>query len=95
MTDLPSHLRLCGAALLMLCLLHFVFPKRFRWREELALLSALNRQIFYVHTFFVGLVLVMMGVPLLIEPEIWLERSRIGWWTAAGFTLFWALRLFI
>lgn len=42
MTDLPSHLRLCGAALVMLCMLHFFFPRRFRWREELALLSTVK-----------------------------------------------------
>lgn len=95
MTDLTLHLQLCGAALLLLCLLHFVFPRRFRWGEDLAQLTLLNRQIFYVHTFFVGLVLVMMGLPLVIEPQSWLERTRAGQWVAGGFTIFWGLRLFI
>jgi len=95
MNDLTLHLRLSGAALLLLCLLHFFFPRRFRWKEEFGALSLLNRQIFYVHTFFVGLVLVMMGVPLLFEPAVLLERSRLGGWVAAGFTVFWGMRLLI
>jgi hypothetical protein len=95
MTLMILHLRLAGAALLLLCLLHVFFPRRFRWKEELQALSLLNRQIFYVHTFFVGLILVMMGVPLVFEPRILLERTRLGAWVAAGFTVFWGLRLLI
>lgn len=95
MFELENHLRFAGATLLLLSSLHLFFPKRFQWHEDLAQLSLLNRQIFYVHTFFVGLVLVLMGIPLLLHPETWLEPSAAGHWVAAGFTIFWGMRLLI
>ncbi len=55
------HLRIAGTLLILLALAHVFFPKRFNWREELARLSLLNRQIFYVHSVFIGVVLLMMG----------------------------------
>ena len=47
MNTLEFHLQLAGAALLLLCGLHGVFPSRFDWKNDLARLSQLNREIFY------------------------------------------------
>jgi hypothetical protein len=55
-------LRIAGVSLVALGLLHGFFPKRFAWKEELARLSLLNRQIFYVHCAFLVMILVMMGL---------------------------------
>ena len=65
---LLGTLRVAGISLLSLSLLHFTFPRRLRWREELAALSLLNREIFYVHTFFVCLVVAMMGALCVLNP---------------------------
>ena len=50
------------------------FPRQFRWREELARLSLLNRQIFLVHTFFIVLVVTMMGARQF--GSTWRSRMR-------------------
>ena len=58
---LALHLRITGALLLGLAAAHVAFPRRLHWKEELARLSPLNRQIFLVHCLFIVLMLVMMG----------------------------------
>ena len=87
------HLRIAGALQIALALLHVTFPRRFRWAEELARLSPLNRQIFVVHTLFICLVLVMMGALSLLAPGTLLEPTRLSRLVLGGFASFWGLRL--
>lgn len=91
----PAVLRLTGVGLILLALVHVAFPRYFHWKEELARLSTINREMFLVHTLFVSFTVLIMGAVMAGAPEILLERSRLGAWTAAGFTLFWGLRLVI
>jgi hypothetical protein len=91
--DPEWHLRVAGALQILLALLHLAFPKRFQWKEELARLSPLNRQIFIVHTFFICLVLVLIGTLSLLAANTLLEPSRLSRLVLGGITLFWALRL--
>ena len=88
------HLRLAGLLQILLALLHLDFPRRFRWREELASLSLLNRQMFHVHTFFVCLVLVLFGALSLLAPDALLEPTRLARLVLFGIALFWAVRLY-
>jgi hypothetical protein len=88
-----THLRLAGGLQIALALLHLAFPRRFGWKAELARLSPLNRQIFLVHTFYVCLVLVMIGSLSLCVPSALLEPTRLARLALAGFALFWAIRL--
>ena len=87
------HLRLAGALQLVLAALHLGFPRRFDWTSELPRLSLLNRQIFVVHTVFIGLVVLMFGAlscfaaPALLEPTP-LSRLVLG-----GLAVFWTVRL--
>lgn len=90
---LAPALRLAGAGLFGLALAHLAFPRRFRWREETARMSLLNREIFYVHIAFVCLTVVMMGALSLFAPGALLEPTRLGRWVSAGFAAFWAARL--
>jgi hypothetical protein len=90
---LDAHLRLVGLLMLLLATLHFVFPRRFRWREEFARVSLLNRQIFYVHCFFLALTLVLTGALCLLAPEALTEPTRLGKLLLGGLVLFWGLRL--
>ena len=87
------HLRIAGAIQIALVLLHFVFPQRFHWREELARLSLLNRQIFHVHTIFICLVMVLLGALSLCAPEALLEPTRLSRLVLTGIAVFWAARL--
>ncbi len=91
--DLSFHLRLAGLTLIFLGVAHAFFGPRFKWREETARLSLLNRQIFYVHTFFIALVLILMGILCVFGTRGLLETTFVGRWLCAGITLFWASRL--
>lgn len=89
------HLRIAGALLLLLAALHLAMPRRFHWKEELARLSLLNRQIFLVHTFFICLVLTMMGTLSLFGAGALMEPSPLARYVLAGLSTFWAIRLIV
>src|SRR6266508_63472 len=88
-------LRVAGAGLILLAGLHVPIGRHLKWREDGARLSLVNASIFRVHTFFICLVLVMMGLPCLLDPSVFLESSRAGAWLAWSFSVFWTIRLFV
>jgi len=75
-------------------LLHVPIGRYLRWREDSARLTPVNNAVFHVHTLFICLVLVMMGLPCLFDPGIFIERSRAGAWFSWSFAAFWAVRLY-
>ena len=87
-------LRLAGAGLILLAILHVPIGRHLQWREDAARLSPVNESIFHVHAFFICTMLVMMGLPCLFDPRVFLEISRGGAWLAWSFAVFWAIRLF-
>ena len=87
-------LRVAGVGLILLAWLHVPIGRRLKWREDAARLSVVNASIFRVHTFFICFTLVMMGMPCLLEPSVFLETSDAGAWLAWSFSAFWATRLF-
>ena len=87
-------LRVAGAGLVLLAVLHVPIGRHLKWREDAVRLSAVNAAIFRVHAFFICFVLVMMGLPCLLEPSVFLEKSRAGAWMAWSFATFWTIRLF-
>jgi hypothetical protein len=92
--NIELHLRIAGGLQLALAAAHAPFPRWFRWREELARLSPLNRQIFIVHDLFVVLVLVLIGALSLLAAPALLEPVRLGLLVCAGLTAFWLVRLY-
>jgi len=88
-------LRLAGAVLLLLAALHEPICRRLKWREEALLLSPVNGAIFRVHAFFIVLVLILMGLPCLADPWVFLDKSRAGAWLAWTLAAFWTTRLFV
>lgn len=86
-------LRIAGGGLILLGLLHGSISKRLNWKEEAARMSELNAAVFHVHTFFIVLVLFIMGMPALVDPMVFLEPSRAAKWGCWALTLFWGLRL--
>jgi len=87
-------LRIAGIGLILLAGFHVPLGWYLKWREDSARLSSVNAAVFRVHAFFICLVLVLMGLPCLLEPSIFFEKSRAGAWLAWSFSLFWAIRLF-
>jgi hypothetical protein len=87
-------LRIAGAGLILLAVLHVPIGKHLKWSEEAKRMSPVNVSIFHVHTFFICLVLVLMGLPCLLEPEIFIKLSPAGLWLTWSLTFFWAIRLY-
>jgi hypothetical protein len=91
--SLEIHLRIAGALLLLLAAAHVFFPKELGWKEDLAKLTLLNRQIFLVHAGFIMLILVLFGVLALGFAKELVAPSRLAAAVLGGLTLFWGLRL--
>ena len=90
---LLTHLRIVGAIMAVLVVVNLFVPGRLRWREELARVSLVNRQIFQVHTAFIVLILAMFAVLLLTSADALLEPTRLSRLILAGLTIFWGVRL--
>ena len=82
------HLRIIGIGLVALALIHVIFPRYFNWREELAGLSLVNREMMKIHTFFIALALLLMGVLCYTEPAA-LVRTELGRTICLGLAIFW------
>jgi hypothetical protein len=93
--NLRFHLEIIGILQILLALTHIGFSRRFGWREETARLSLLNRQIFYVHTFFICVVLGLFGLLNLAYAEELLKPGALAKAVLLGITLFWTARWFV
>lgn len=88
------HFKIIGVILIALSIIHIAFPKYFNWNVELNSLSLINRQMMYVHTFFVALIVLMMGLLCLFYSKELIE-TNLGKIIVLGFAVFWSIRLFL
>ena len=88
------HLKIIGLLLVILACIHAIFPRYFDWKNDLAPLNLINRQMMYVHTFFVAFVVFLMGVLCWTSPED-LVQTALGKKICFGFGVFWFARLVI
>ena len=86
------HLKIIGLLLLALALLHVVFPRYFRWKVTTTSLERVTREILYVHTFFIALTVLLMGLLCLSSAEL-LLTTRLGHRICLGLAVFWTIRL--
>lgn len=86
-------LRVAGAGLVLLAALHLPIGRHLKWIEDAKKLSPANRSVFHVHTIFICVMLVMMALPCLLEPDIFLTASPAGSWLTWSLAAFWGLRL--
>lgn len=77
-----------------LAAVHAIFPKYFNWKQELASLSLINKQMMQVHTFFIALVVLMMGFICFTSPTELLE-TPLGKKISLAFAIFWGARFVI
>lgn len=87
------HLKIIGLSLTVLGFVHAIFPKQFNWKQELSSLSIINREMMYVHTFFIALTLLLIGL-LCITSSNELIGTTLGKRVSLGLGIFWTLRLF-
>lgn len=91
---METLLEITGVLLMGLALLHTVFPRHFRWKDETAELSLVTRQILYVHTFFIALTVFLMGLLCLTSAKE-LMHTALGRRICLGLAVFWGTRLCI
>ena len=85
------HLKLIGILLGILSLIHIVFPRYFNWKEELDRISLINRQMMKVHTFFISLMVLFMGLLCFFEAGA-LIHTDLGNKLCIGMAVFWTIR---
>src|SRR4051812_24676987 len=88
------HLKIVGALLILLGIIHLAFPKYFKWKEDFKSCDRINREMMLVHTFFIALVVFLMGV-LCLSSAADLLGTKLGKTITLGFAIFWIIRLFI
>ena len=90
---MEANLKISGILFLLLAAMHTIFPKYFNWKSELSFLSLINRQMMYVHTFFLGLTILLMGLLCLVSSYD-LIHTDLGKTICLGFGIFWGIRFF-
>ena len=90
---METHLTIVGLLLIALALLHVVFPRYFRWKETTVSLEPVTREILYVHTFFIALTVLLMGLLCLSSANLLID-SVLGARICLGLAVFWTVRLF-
>jgi hypothetical protein len=87
------HLRVVGAAMAGLVAVNAYAPRHFHWRQEMARLSLVNRQIVTAHAVFLALTLALTSALLLLWGDALLEPTRLSRALLAGLTVFWTVRM--
>lgn len=91
---MEQHLQVIGVLLIILSLVHIIFPRYFQWKIQLAALSLVNRQMMQIHTFFIALTVLLMGL-LCLTASGELSSTPLGKKVGLGLAVFWTIRLFI
>ena len=87
------HIQIIGTLLIVLSLIHVIFPRYFNWKSELQHLSLINRQMMTVHTFFIALTVFLIGL-LCVTSASELIVTSLGKKISLGLAVFWTIRLF-
>lgn len=91
--NVTLHLRVVGALLLLLGMSHAFFSRYFGWEKELETVSLLTRRVFFVHHFFIGLGVTLMGAGSLFCAGALLRHDVLSRAILAGMVIFWLCRL--
>ncbi len=88
------HLKITGWLLILISMVHIIFPKKFEWAKELSGLSLINRQVMHIHTFFIALTVLLMGILCCSSSKELLETG-LGKKLDMGLWIFWTIRLIV
>ena len=80
-------IQISGIIMLLISILHCGCPRYFNWKISLSKLDLLHRQIYIVHTFFIGLIVFLMGI-LCISLPTELQNTQLGKYISFGFGIF-------
>lgn len=87
------QLKIIGGLLIALALVHIFFPAYFGWKKELQSISLINRQVMYVHTFFIAFTIFLLGI-FCIYSTTDILYTKLGKQFSLALSVFWGLRLF-
>jgi hypothetical protein len=88
------QLNAIGVVLVLLALVHGIFPKYFDWPQGLSSLSLINRQLMYIHTLFIALFLVCIGV-LCLTSAAEIIGTPLGRRISLVLAFVWVIRLVV
>ena len=88
------QIRVIGGLFILLALLHFFFPKYFRWKKELDPLDLINREMIHVHLFFIAFGVFLLGLLCLTSSDA-LLLTTLGRRICLGIGILWAVRLYV
>ena len=94
MTDvLPTLITLTGAGQLGVLVASSLVPFRLNWKEELACLSTLHRQMYWVYGGYVVLSIIAFGLICLVHAEELAAGGGLARSFCGYVAIFWGLRL--
>ena len=93
--DLPAWTRVVGASLLGLAIGSLAIPRVLRWRDELARVSPLTREVFWTYAAYIWATNLAMGGLALLRPEWLLSGDGLARGVAGFITAYWGVRLAI
>jgi hypothetical protein len=95
MIGLDTCVALAAVPQLLIATANLFAPRVFRYRENLARLSPMVREIFVVHSIYIVLVVLGAAALCFAFPEELAGRSPLGRSLSAFLAIFWGLRLAI
>lgn len=91
---METHLSIVGIIFILLAVIHIGFPAYFKWSVELKPLSLVNRQMMSIHTLFIAIMVLLMGLLCLLSPGE-LTHTVLGKRICIGMGIFWGIRLIV
>lgn len=95
MKTLAPYIVAAGVVQLVIASANIVLPGKLRYRENIAKLSPIIRQVFIVHAVYIALVLVFFGVLCLLFAGELADASALGRFLSGFLAVFWLLRVAI
>lgn len=92
---LEDALRVAGALLLGICAASLGVPRALRWREDIARLRPLNRQIFVTYSGYILATNLAQALLALLRPEWLVAGGGLAGGVSAYCALYWGARLAI
>lgn len=92
---LSTSIQLAGALQLITAAANFFLPAKLQYRENLAKVTPIVRQIFTVHAVFIILVLIGFGLICLLFPGDLCGASTLGKFLCGFLAIFWGLRVML
>src|SRR5947199_6951603 len=92
-SSLPHLLQIIAVAQMAIAVLNLFLVPLLKWREDLARMPLLLREVFQIHAWFISITLtIFAAITWRFAFEMAARASPLGAWLAAGIGFFWAIR---